>query len=150
MPRRFDLDRTVENLLNKVENVRHLMTAVDVMASLSEARRNLALSDRRQALEAAERESSMWKERRQAQIAQCADAAACADRRCRRARRCTALHWISSKAEAAQARLAAERAAWPEPEADPPCQSRTGSHPGLSASKSRGQRHKPGRVALLR
>jgi len=113
------------------DDFQFLAKAAEIISNLKEIERRAALSEKRAALAAAEREACDWEERRQLQIAKCADAAACTDLRCRRSKRCRALRWISSKAEAARLRLAAERAKWPapDPEAAPP--------PGADKKKGR-------------
>ena len=116
--------RSYPDLSGAVENVRFLMKAVEVVSSLSKMRRDLALSEKQEALAVAQREVSRWEERRQAQITACTDAAACSSRRCRRAGQCKALRWMAAQAVAAQARLAAARAALPAPEEEAPPRSR--------------------------
>ena len=98
-----------------LDDLAFLARAAEIVSDLTEIHHGLARSEKQEALAAAEREASRWEERRQAQIVACADVATCSDRRCRRRKSCTALHWISAKAEAARRRLAVEQAKWPTP-----------------------------------
>jgi hypothetical protein len=100
-----------------LDELEFLKQVASVLSAIGEnAQRNFMMHER-DALTAAERAAARWEERRQAQLARCADAGACPDRRCRRTKHCAALRWISAKARTAHARLAAERAKWPAPPA---------------------------------
>ena len=90
------------------DDLAFLAVAAKIVFDIEERLQRLAMSEKRDALLAAEREVSRWEERGQAQSLACANVAACTDRRCRRRKLCAARHWIASRL-----RLAAEQAKWP-------------------------------------
>ena len=131
MPSRSDTSQVLHDL-------QHLLKVQEILATLSDIRQKRELLEKQQSLAAAEQAVCQWEERRQAAAIRCADTPACFDLRCRRRKCCMAQRWLSSKAETAQARLAAERAKWPaaapETDAAPPAaadkrKGRTGVRP---------------------
>lgn len=101
------------------DDLAFLKQAAEVLSDFWKWQEQYGESEKRAALIAAERQAANWEARRQAQTALCADVGRCSDRTCRRRKRCTALQWMSAKAEAARLRLAAERARWPAAKEEP-------------------------------